>query len=100
MSTVYAMQGDGNWPYGYLNYYTYHVDQIATPYYRDHPTIQRKMMETLHEQKYHFVKRIVKTHPHCIPELVILMQLKHFVKEQVDKMLVDPNQQQQLEFDF
>ena len=90
---------DGKWCFGYLNWYCDHLAEIAAPYYRAHPSFKDELRNKLLQERWHFSVRIGNTHPDCIPELLLLMKAKGFVKEVADKFL-EERRPVQLEFDF
>jgi len=88
-----------DWPLGYMEYYDEMYRKASECYCQKHPTIAKKITDKLYSERWHFARRILKTHSYCIPKTIIYMKLKKFVKEVVDKVLAE-GQPKQLEFNF
>lgn len=95
---IYADEITG-WPVGYMEYYDHKYDHVAESYYQKHPNKKNELQKALHNERWHFARRIMKTHPFDIPRFVLDMKMKRFVKEIVGKVLAK-GQPKQLEFKF
>ena len=97
-SIVYA-DDISDWPLGYLEFYTERYNQFAQTYYNKYPKRKDDLQKVLYNQRWHFCRSVQKTHSYSIPKFVLVMKLKKFIKEQVEKV-VNKNKPKQLEFKF
>lgn len=88
-----------DWPLGYMEYYDYKYDHVAECYYQKYKLKKDEIKKKLHDERWHFARRIMRTHPYSIPRFVLDMKLRKFIKEVVDKVL-DKDKPKQLEFKF
>ena len=98
--TTYIYADDINgWPLGYMEYYDHWYDTIAQCYYNKNAEHKEELHDALHNQRWHFARRISKTHGYAIPKFVLDMKLKKFIREEVEKVLAK-YKPVQLEFKF
>ena len=89
---------------GYLGWYDNHYESMARDMFSSNYGFDfvEKFVIHLKEKKtkYHFANRIKKTHPYSIPALTLVMKMKHFLKEEIDKFVIEQTGMVQMEFDF
>ena len=101
-SMIFArLSEDHRYACGYIRWYEQHAKQLSVNMFapRYSAGILLEIQAEIEKEKFHFSARIKKTHPTSIPELVLLMRTKQFLREIADRVLSSHNGVQ-LEFQF
>lgn len=101
-SMIFAqLSEDHRYACGYIRWYEQHAKQLSVNMFssRYSANILLEIQSEIEKEKFHFSARIKKTHPTSIPELVLLMKTKQFLREIADRVLSSHNGVQ-LEFQF
>ena len=89
---------------GYLGWYENHYVSMARDMFTNnygHDFVEKFIVHLKEDKtKYHFANRVKKTHPFSIPVLPLIMQMRHFLKEEIDKFVIKESGMIQMEFDF
>lgn len=97
---VYANIGQ-KYAIGYLNWYEQNFKQVSVNMFSNQysPDLLLKIQEACEKQKFHFAARIRKSYCFSIPRTVLMMKLRHFLREIADDVIEKTNPKQ-LEFKF
>ena len=103
MANVYANRNADGYAIGYLNFYLQHLKDIAGQYYQRYPADRKRLESAFKDERFHFARRISKTHPYAMPDFVMEMKMKGFIKEVCEyhvNRFVKPSKPVQLELTF
>ena len=92
----------GRYARGYLGWYQNNLRSMAEAMFLNKcgNAFLDENMERFKKEKFHFAKRIQKTYPDSIPELVLIMKMRGFLKEVAEQIMVEKTGLIQPEFDF
>ena len=71
----------GRLSFGYINFYVEHSDEIANWYYDKYPKLRDKLKKLVYNERENFSKLIDSTHWYSMPEDVMLMKMRGFIKK-------------------
>lgn len=101
-SMIFAQPSeDHRYACGYIRWYEQHAKQLSVRMFSSRYTanILLEIQTEIEKEKFHFSARIKKTHQVSIPELVLIMKARQFLREIADRVLSLHNGVQ-LEFQF